>query len=232
MGLEALFQGWQGELQSKVSQWLFLNSEYHFFNNVILRLENGSTQIDHIVVSKFGVFVVETKKMRGWIFGNEHQDEWTQSIYGHKTKFQNPLRQNYKHTKSLADSLGIDHNKIFSLIVFWGDCKFKTKMPDKVLNNRYTSYIKSKREVLFDDFEVGIICRKIKDIKDSTSIFSGREHVPNLKETHQVNSNCPKCGGHLLERIARREDKAGRKFLGCENFPKCHYIKDMDEDKL
>ncbi|WP_339385147.1 nuclease-related domain-containing protein, partial [Vibrio paracholerae] len=40
--------------------------------------EDGTTQIDHIVVSKFGVFVIETKYMKGWIFGSKDQKQWTQ----------------------------------------------------------------------------------------------------------------------------------------------------------
>ena len=34
-------------------------------------MPDGTTQIDHIFVSHYGVFVVETKNTSGWIFGNE-----------------------------------------------------------------------------------------------------------------------------------------------------------------
>ena len=48
-------------------------------------------------VSVFGVFVVETKNMGGWIFGSERNREWTQVFpNAEKYKFQNPLRQNYR----------------------------------------------------------------------------------------------------------------------------------------
>lgn len=75
--------------------------EYRLIKDVTLYTEDGTTQIDHIIVSVYGVFVVETKNMKGWIFGGEHQSSWTQSIYKHKMKFQNPLHQNYKHTKTI-----------------------------------------------------------------------------------------------------------------------------------
>lgn len=51
--------------------------------------------------SRFGIFAIETKNMQGWIFGSKRQAEWTQKIYKRTFKFQNPLRQNYKHTKAL-----------------------------------------------------------------------------------------------------------------------------------
>ena len=44
---------------------------WHLLNNVTLQLENGTTQIDHVLVSRFGVFVIETKHYKGWIFGDE-----------------------------------------------------------------------------------------------------------------------------------------------------------------
>lgn len=61
----------------------------------------NTTQIDHVVVSNFGIFVIETKSYSGWIFGNAHQQHWTQVIYHYKKKFYNPLRQNYAHVKAV-----------------------------------------------------------------------------------------------------------------------------------
>lgn len=68
---------------------------YVRFHDVMLPTPDGTTQIDHVFVSRFGVFVVETKNMAGWIFGSERGRRWTQVLPGgRKTSFQNPLRQN------------------------------------------------------------------------------------------------------------------------------------------
>lgn len=64
-------------------------SDYTLVKDVTLPAEDGTTQVDHIVVSKFGIFVVETKNMKGWIFGSKTQKQWTQKIYRHTSKFQN-----------------------------------------------------------------------------------------------------------------------------------------------
>lgn len=61
----------------------------------------NTTQIDHVVVSNFGIFCIETKSYSGWIFGNAQQQYWTQVIYRYKNKFYNPLRQNYAHIKAV-----------------------------------------------------------------------------------------------------------------------------------
>jgi hypothetical protein len=51
-------------------------------NDIYLPLDDGSTtQIDHVVVSPFGVFVIETKTYKGWIFGNPRDAQWTQALH-------------------------------------------------------------------------------------------------------------------------------------------------------
>ncbi len=127
------FKGYIGEVIVNFAIKVRLDKdEYHLIKNVTLPTEDGTTQIDHILVSSKGVFVVETKNMKGWIFGSEKQRQWTQKIYKHTSKFQNPLHQNYKHTKTLASCLDIPESKIFSVIVFVGDSEFKTEMPTNV----------------------------------------------------------------------------------------------------
>lgn len=56
--------------------------------------------IDHVVISKYGVFVIETKNYRGWIIGNEKSEYWTQVIYKRKERLYNPIKQNYGHIKA------------------------------------------------------------------------------------------------------------------------------------
>lgn len=68
---------------------------YRVVDDVTLPTRNGTTQIDHLVVSPHGVFVIETKNVSGWIFGREEQQQWTQVLYRRKSRFFNPIRQNY-----------------------------------------------------------------------------------------------------------------------------------------
>jgi len=109
------FKGWLGELQINLATKFFLSKNtYHLIKNVTVPSDGGTTQIDHVIVSRFGVFVVETKNLRGWIFGNEGDAYWTQKLYRHSERFQNPLWQNYKHTKILSQILGISDDKMHS----------------------------------------------------------------------------------------------------------------------
>lgn len=81
-----------------------LNPTYYRILNDIMIPSAGNTtatQIDHIVVSNFGIFCIETKAHKGWIFGNANSEYWTQAIYRFKDKFYNPLRQGYAHTEAV-----------------------------------------------------------------------------------------------------------------------------------
>lgn len=78
----AWFKGLVGEALVKLAAKIRLPKDtYHPIHNVTLPTQDGTTQIDHVFVSRFGIFVVETKNMKGWIFGGEWQAQWTQKIY-------------------------------------------------------------------------------------------------------------------------------------------------------
>jgi len=78
------------------------------FDHLILPSKNGTTQIDHLIVSGFGLFSVETKNKKGWIFGSENQQKSTQVLYGNSYAFQNPLRQTFRKKKILSEFLVLD----------------------------------------------------------------------------------------------------------------------------
>lgn len=59
-----------------------LPEDYKILNNILIKNNDRSSQIDHIIVSKFGVFVIETKMYKGWIYGKEKQRRWIQNLYG------------------------------------------------------------------------------------------------------------------------------------------------------
>jgi hypothetical protein len=161
-------------------------NEYHLLKDVTLPIFNHTTQIDHIVVSRYGIFVIETKNMKGWIFGGQRQKNWTQSIYKKKYQFQNPLRQNYKHIKTLAQKLDLAEDKFHSIIVFTGKSTFMTKMPENVLDSGYIEYIKSKDEVLFSDSAVYQFIEKIERLKLERTRKTNRTHIAYLKEHHNT----------------------------------------------
>ena len=223
------FKGVVGEFIVNFSAKLMLNKdEYHLIKNVTLSTEDGTTQIDHIIVSVYGIFVVETKNMKGWIFGNPNQRTWTQKIYKHSSKFQNPLHQNYKHVKILQALLGLSDQQVHSLVVFVGDSTFKTEMPDNVTyGGGYVRYIKSKKQSVLTKEQVEEIINKIEIGRLTPSFKTHRDHIKHVKDIvkeKQSTIACPKCGSPMVMRETKKGPNKGNKFWGCSKFPKCRGV--------
>ena len=163
-----------------------LPDEYMMLNDVYLPLPDGTTtQIDHIVVSQYGIFVVETKTYSGWIFGDEKSAQWTQTIYHKKSRFQNPIRQNYRHICALADNLGIDKSYFHGVVVFTGDCTFKTDMPNGVVYSRGAAdYIRSFGKPLIKVSQVAEVADVILKWQETVGKERRAAHVVNLRKNH------------------------------------------------
>jgi len=219
-------KGWIGEWMVRTAARLLLDAQvYRPFHNVTLATPDGTTQIDHVFVSPYGIFVVETKNRTGWIFGSENDAHWTQKIYRHSFQFQNPLRQNYKHTRAMVDLLGVPENRILSVIVFVGGSTFKTSMPQNVTHGaRFVRHVKHFGKRVFTDRQVELLCRKIHAGQLSRSLRTRREHVRNVKAQHAPGGSaraCPKCGSPMILRTVKRGQRAGRRFWGCSRYPAC-----------
>jgi restriction system protein len=225
------FKGLFGEWLVKISAKYLLDKEiYHAIHNVTLETPDGTTQIDHVFVSQYGIFVVETKNYTGWIFGSEHQPTWTQKIYKTTNKFQNPLRQNYKHLKALEAALDISIDKLHSVIVFVGGNTFKTDMPANVTYaGGYIRYIKSFTSPVITDAELQKALSLIQTKRLKPSFKTNQEHVKNVQARLDPTAAklCPKCGSDMLLRTTKSGDNAGKKFWGCSQFPKCRTIQNV-----
>ena len=100
--IKAKFRGWVGESGTNLLSDIFLpKDKYYKYNDILLPKEQGTTQIDHIVVSQYGIFVIETKNLSGWIYGDQYNKYWTQKFFKKTYRFYNPIHQNYGHIKTL-----------------------------------------------------------------------------------------------------------------------------------
>ena len=118
------------ELRQRYRDWILID-------NIMLPSGQGTTQIDHILVSPSAVFLIETKDMNGWVFGSPGDKRWTQSyaagrrsrkagIKSKRFKFYNPLWQNEGHAKSLVKLGIVDRWRLRPVVIFVGDSQMKT----------------------------------------------------------------------------------------------------------
>ena len=156
-------KGQIGELLVRLfAHWQLDKQTYRRLHNVTLNTPDGTTQIDHVFLSPYGIFVLETKNMSGWIFGSGKQAQWTQKLYHRTFRFQNPLRQNYKHLKALEATLGVAPDQLHSVISFVGGSRFKTAMPANVTQGMgFIRYIKSFRQAVFTEAEVDALLHRL-----------------------------------------------------------------------
>lgn len=220
-------KGWFGEKKTTFNLWLSLNDDvYRRNHDVIIPGKNGTTQIDHLLVSEYGLFIVETKNRKGWIFGSKDQPKWTQSVYGNNYSFQNPLRQTYRQKKVLGQYLNVPESCIHTVIFFNGDCKFKTEMPKNVINSGLGKYIKQFKGTIIEQNKLQDIINRL-DLHVDHSELSNKDHIRSVQTRRSSNTTCPKCGGTLVERMAKNGPNAGAKFVGCDNYPKCRFTKNL-----
>jgi hypothetical protein len=220
--------GWFGELKTVIAKKLFLrSSDYVDINNVTIRSRRGTTQIDHVIISRYGVFVVETKNMSGWIFGGEDDPFWIKTNRGNKLKFQNPLHQNESHIRALSNLARIAPERMHSVVVFRGNCSLRTEMPPNVLTGGYITYVKSKRQVLFTEAEVKLIVAAIKAEMLPKTRATHLKHVDHLKQRFESTTTCGGCGNPLVLRTAKSGGNAGNQFLGCSRYPSCRYVREL-----
>ena len=217
-------KGKMGEFNVSVVLATLPKDEYQVINDIIIPSKYGTTQIDHVVVSIYGIFVIETKNYKGLIYGGENAETWTKNMWGNKYSLRNPLKQNYGHVKSLQAILNIPKEMFIPIVVFSNRAKLRVQTQEAVINLwRLRSEIK-KHKIPIIPSEQLIDYRSLIElaaIDDKDIAKSHKANVrQNLNQRSQAIANglCPRCGGHLVKRNGRYGS-----FYGCSNYPNCKF---------
>lgn len=220
-------KGWLGEKTVSAVLTTLPKEDYRTINDVMLRTEHGTSQIDHVIVSIYGIFVIETKNYKGWITGTENSQHWTKNMYGKKYPFRNPIKQNYGHVKALEKLLGLPYETFIPIVVFsvHADLKINTISP-VVYMSQLAKEIRRSTDIKIQREDLGRLVSKIL-AANINSKENRKKHVQEIHTTVQKERQladagiCPKCGGMLKV----RKGKYGM-FLDCSNYPKCRYTRD------
>ena len=180
------FQNSGEELLARTLQRHFKASDYHLLNHITLKHRGGTTQVDHILVSRYGVFVIETKDYTGWIFANAEHDTWTQVTFTDKFKFQNPIHQNYGHVRAVQELLDfVPSNAIHSAVVFVGDAEFKTDIPAGVFTlHQLVRHIKAYTEEVLSHNRVQFCVGRLETARLAVSGETDVAHVEALQRRY------------------------------------------------
>lgn len=229
--------GKQGE--SEVSKIISaLPEAYRIYNDVMLKGSTSTVQIDHVIVSVFGIFVIETKNYKGEIFGKEKERMWRKLWKGTQKEFYNPVKQNKAHISALKmNTMMKNSNAYIPIIAFSNEAdlrhldtplvKLKSKNGTVVNFKHIIAKITAFKEKVLSETQVEKICISIEQLRlDSEKM--AKKHVKNIEKSLEDRKffseygNCPRCKGKLLLRNGRRGF-----FLGCSNYPRCRFTKEV-----
>lgn len=210
-----------------VRQLSKLGDEYKVFNDVLIRTSKGTSQIDHIVVSPYGIFVIETKDYSGWIFGNENSGQWTKTNWGKKYHFYNPIKQNLGHVKALESVLPMYRgNQYISIIAFTRSAELKINVYD-YCNVVYVDDVVSRifmyQDVILSEEQQNYYITQLQVFLNATN----EEKIAHVQSVRQIinereqiieTMKCPYCGN----RLKTMKDNKGILYV-CSNFPNCRF---------
>lgn len=202
-------------------------SRFRYFKLHDLMINNGTmdAQIDHIVVSRYAIFVIETKDYGGSIVGSEWDQNWTQHFKRSQYSFHNPIRQNYGHAKAVEALLGDYNLPIVPIVAFSKRAKLNVETRDN-----HVVYIEEVNRIVRKYRKKKISRRDAKKIykllkkKNINNFFTRRRHIRRINKMVKRNKEdvakniCPSCGGELVLRRGK-----SRNFIGCSNYPACKY---------
>ncbi|MFQ9435757.1 MAG: nuclease-related domain-containing protein [Ruminococcus callidus] len=123
-------KGIQGEKQVARRLRRLDSRQYIVLSDLLLPCGSRLTQIDHVVVSVYGIFVIETKNYHGTISGSIWKEFWVQECHGRQYDLRNPFRQNYAHVQALASLLGLERDCFFSVVAFADDAVLQVVQPE------------------------------------------------------------------------------------------------------
>ena len=159
---------------------------FHILNNVTLRskhLPYATTQIDHIVVTLEGVFVIETKHYSGRIFVNPTASRWLQVYRNKRVWIRNPVFQNYGHVEELKRLLNLGQVPLFNLVVFSGRAKLLGRLGPNVISvSDLPRYFEVSRPVILGVCALHGVVGRIEMNRFPRSNETDEYHVQAIKQ--------------------------------------------------
>lgn len=179
-----------------------LSKDYMYLSDLLIKNPKSSTgysQIDHIIITPYGLFVIETKNYQGTIYGGKNKKTW---LINGKFKMMNPLMQNYGHIQALKNFIEDKYQQYFiSLVSFTKRCTFKIEEELRKIHSNelviydveLTQFINRKVAVLKLQYKKPIFLKnEIETIYNSllnaniTDAAIRKQHIDIIKEKKNI----------------------------------------------
>lgn len=142
----------------------FNKNRYHLLNDITLKFGDGKREINHILISRYGVFVIESNNYNGIIYAHINAEYWTQEKLKIKNKFKNPITKNNMNVIASKNTIAtLPKNIFYNNIVFTGNCTFKLEKPVDIYTlDEFINFIKSKKNEVLTENEMLKVIGKIE----------------------------------------------------------------------
>ncbi|WP_256816646.1 nuclease-related domain-containing protein [Cytobacillus sp. Bac17] len=203
-----------------------LPKSYRYMSDIMIPNPNsitGFSQIDHIIISPYAIFVIETKNYTGTIYGSRDKDKW---LINGKFPMVNPFNQNFGHIKAVQSLLrNVNVSNIVSMVSFSRRCIFKVDLNLRkiqsneliVYDTELSDFITRKQNVLRLLFNAPVYTEeKIQQMYDIlirnhiTDIEIREQHIKNIKMNKKeveskLNSSasCATCGKMVSDKVRK-----------------------------
>lgn len=202
--------------------------EYIVLNDLLLPVSYKTAQIDHVVLSLYGVYVIETKNYSGSVTGTEKSEFWEQYIHGFRYKMGNALRQNENHITAIRRCANIKPEiPVYNFVAFGRDTEFNIRHESGqvvYIKDLVPTILRMRAAEPVYTFEQIRIKADLLLGKNITDTESRKAHNATANAARSNKNNkieagiCPRCGGQLIQ----RKGKYGT-FYGCSNYPNCDF---------
>jgi restriction system protein len=208
---------------------------YQVVHRPPLPVARDGGRVEHVVLSRHGVFLVQVVDRAGHIAGSMQDKVWTQKTARGTSTFHNPVRLGRRRAAMLAKSMNIDPAVLFPVVAFSGKCTFEQPMPANLTGPLgCIAYVQAAGDVLLDDDELAHIRAGLEAGLDDPRWRIHRERVPVHCAGRQVEGAsaaasqpagpvCPRCAAALGAYTYKTGHRAGQMFSGCTRFPACGF---------
>lgn len=123
--------------EDKVAETLKTIPDSRLMRNQYVPCGRGYTiEVDALLLTRKGIFVIEIKNIAGKIVGSYRLNEWTVHLKGKqgrkpaRYKIYNPIKQNTRHVEAVARYLHVPPSSCTNLIVFTSRAELKKIPPN------------------------------------------------------------------------------------------------------
>lgn len=162
---EAEVAGFQGEKFANYHLRPLLRNDEYLLTNLLIPLRNGkTTEIDSVIISRKGIFCIETKNWAGQIYGNDNDEYWEQIYddpYKENRRPKNPVIQNERHC-SVLDHLFHGHFTVEGAVIFVnGSAEYYVKSSSCYTINEFKTHYRHLPETQLTIDEIERVYEKL-----------------------------------------------------------------------